>query len=248
METLLPHLPAIAATFVLAGIVKGVIGLGLPTVAMGLLGLVMPPAQAAVLLLVPSLVTNVWQLVTGPKFAALARRLWSMMLAICGGTWVASGVMTGEGVHLATACLGGALALYALTGLARLRLRVPARSERWAGPAIGAATGLVTGATGVFAMPAVPYLAALGLERDELIQALGLAFTVATVALGIGLAWHHALPLQGAGASVIAVIPALAGMLAGGWLRARVHPETFRKCFFAGLLVLGAELIWRGVA
>ena len=33
---------------------------------MGLLGLVMPPVQAAALLVVPSLVTNVWQLVAGP--------------------------------------------------------------------------------------------------------------------------------------------------------------------------------------
>jgi uncharacterized membrane protein YfcA len=248
MDTLLPHFAAITGTFLLAGIVKGVIGLGLPTVAMGLLGLVMPPAQAAVLLLVPSLVTNVWQLLAGPRCGALARRLWTMMLGICAGTWAASGVMTGDGVHLATAALGGALALYALTGLARIRIRVPPRSERWAGPAIGAATGLVTGATGVFAMPAVPYLAALGLERDELIQALGLAFTVATIALGIGLAWHDALPLRGAGVSLIAVIPALAGMAVGAWLRARVRPETFRTCFFAGLLALGAELIWRGVA
>jgi uncharacterized membrane protein YfcA len=37
-----------ALTFLVAGFVKGVIGLGLPTVSMGLLSLVMPPAKAAV--------------------------------------------------------------------------------------------------------------------------------------------------------------------------------------------------------
>ncbi|MGZ8197008.1 MAG: sulfite exporter TauE/SafE family protein, partial [Burkholderiales bacterium] len=51
---------AIAATFGLAGMVKGVIGMGLPIVAMGLLVLFMPPAQAAAVLVVPSLVTNIW--------------------------------------------------------------------------------------------------------------------------------------------------------------------------------------------
>ncbi|HEY0438739.1 MAG TPA: sulfite exporter TauE/SafE family protein, partial [Xanthobacteraceae bacterium] len=55
------QIAAVAAAFVLAGLVKGVIGMGLPTVAMGLLGLAMPPAQAAALLLIPSFVTNVWQ-------------------------------------------------------------------------------------------------------------------------------------------------------------------------------------------
>ena len=54
-------LALITFTFLLAGFVKGVIGLGLPTVAVGLLGLVMPPAEAAALLVVPSMVTNLWQ-------------------------------------------------------------------------------------------------------------------------------------------------------------------------------------------
>jgi uncharacterized protein len=238
----------LAGTFLLAGLVKGVIGLGLPTVAMGLLGLAMPPVEAAALLLVPSLVTNVWQLLAGPRFGALLRRLWPMMLGVVAGTLAGSGLMTGAAAHAATAGLGAALALYGAIGLAKPRLRVPASAEPWAGPLVGAATGLVTGATGVFVVPAVPYLGSLGLERDELVQALGLSFTVSTVALAAGLALHGALPLAATGASLLALVPALAGMALGGWLRARARPETFRLGFFAGLLVLGGELLWRGVA
>src|SRR5688500_12206198 len=73
------HLVLVTATFLLAGFVKGVVGLGLPTIAMGLLSLAVAPAEAAVLLIVPSLVTNVWQLVAGPRVGALLRRLWPMM-------------------------------------------------------------------------------------------------------------------------------------------------------------------------
>ena len=247
MIELPPHLPLIAVTFLLAGLVKGVIGLGLPTVAMGLLGTAMPPAQAAALLIVPSLATNVWQLLAGPRSGALLRRLRGMMVGVCLGTWAGSGLIAGGAAHLATAALGAALVLYGAVGLARLRLRVPPGAERWAGPVVGAATGLVTGATGVFVIPAVPYLGALGLERDALVQALGLSFTVSTLALAAGLAWHGALPVGAVGASLLALAPALAGMALGGWLRARVRPETFRVGFFAGLLVLGAELVWRGL-
>jgi len=248
MMDLLPHILLITGTFLLAGLVKGVIGLGLPTVAMGLLGLAMPPAYAAALLIVPSLVTNVWQLLAGPRFGALFRRLWGMMLGIVAGTLTGSGLITGAAAPAAAAALGGALALYALVGLAKLRLRVPPASERWAGPLVGMVTGLVTGATGVFVIPAVPYLGSLGLERDDLVQALGLSFTASTLALAAGLAWHGALPLQAAGISLLALVPALAGMALGGWLRTRVRPETFRLCFFVGLLVLGGELVWRGLA
>ena len=248
MTDLFPFALLITGTFLLAGLVKGVIGLGLPTVAMGLLGLAMPPAYAAALLIVPSLVTNVWQLLAGPRFGALFRRLWGMMLGIVAGTLAGSGLITSAAAPAAAAALGAALALYAVFGLAKLRLRVPPASERWSGPLVGAATGLVTGATGVFVIPAVPYLGSLGLERDDLVQALGLSFTASTLALAAGLAWHDALPLQAAGTSLLALVPALAGMALGGWLRARVRPETFRLCFFMGLLVLGGELVWRGLA
>ncbi len=237
----------VAAVFVLAGLVKGMIGLGLPTIAMGLLGLIMPPAEAAVLLLLPSMVTNVGQLLAGPALRPLVARLWPLFAGVVGGTWLGVGLLTGSDATGALAGLGGALIVYGLVGLAQLHLRVPSTAERWAGPVVGALTGFVGGATGVFVVPGVPYVASLGLERDALVQALGLSFTVSTVALAIGLAWHGALPWRGAGASALAVLPAMLGMAAGGWLRGRVPAPLFRVCFFAGLVVLGAELLWRGL-
>ena len=67
----------------------------LPTVAMGLLALALPPAEAAAILVVPSLVTNVWQLLAGPSFGELARRLWPMMLGVMAGTVAGAGVPAG---------------------------------------------------------------------------------------------------------------------------------------------------------
>jgi uncharacterized protein len=237
----------IALTFVLAGFVKGVIGLGLPTVAVGLLGLVMAPAEAAALLVVPSLVTNLWQLFAGPRFGALLRRLWPMLVAICLGTWAGAGLLTGGSAGHATAALGAALVLYALVGLGRLQLRVSPRWERRLSPLIGAATGLVTAATGVFVLPAVPFLQALGLDKEDLIQALGLSFTVSTIALAVGLAHDGAFGGGTLGHSALAIVPALAGMGIGQWIRLRVRPALFRRCFFLGLLVLGADLLIRGL-
>lgn len=238
----------IAAVFVLAGMVKGLIGLGLPTIAIGLLGLVMPPREAAVLLLLPSMVTNVGQLMAGPNVLPLVRRLWPLLIAGVVGTWLSVGTLAGSGRSSVQAVLGAALIVYAIVGLTRYQPRVTPGMERWAGPAVGFLTGLVGGATSVFTVPGVPYLASLGFDRDALVQALGLSFTVSTVALAAGLAWYGAVPWQGAGASVLAVVPALTGMAAGGWLRGRIRPGVFRVCFFAGLLVLGTELLLRGFA
>ena len=240
-------LALITFTFLLAGSVKGVIGLGLPTVAVGLLGLVMPPAEAAALLVVPSMVTNLWQLFAGPRFGALVRRLWPMLAMICLGTWAGAGLLTGGSAGRATAALGAALMLYALLGLSRLQLQVPPRWERPLSPVIGAATGLVTAATGVFALPAVPFIQALGLDREDLIQALGLSFTVSTLALAAGLAHDGAFGSATLGQSALAIIPALAGMGVGQWVRVRVRPALFRTWFFIGLAVLGADLAFRAL-
>ena len=232
----------IGATFLLAGLVKGVIGMGLPTVAMGLLALALPPAEAAAILVVPSLVTNVWQLLSGPRFAALARRLWPMMAAVLLGTIAGAGVLAGNVAGLAKIGLGIALIVYAVVGLAGIRLSVATRHEAWLGPLVGAITGLVTGATGVFVIPAVPYLQAIRLEKDELIQALGLSFTVSTIALAIGLLRVDAWQMDAVWISLLALVPALIGMQAGTWWRQRIAATTFRRVFFAGLLLLGATL------
>jgi uncharacterized protein len=227
-------------TFLLAGFVKGVIGMGLPTIALALLATVMAPVQAASLLIIPSFVTNVWQLAAGPSCVSLIRRLWPMLVGIVAGTWAGSGLIARDtgGASLA---LGAALVGYAILGLTRLKLDVPRTWEPWLSLPTGAVTGVVTGATGVFVIPAVPYLSALALEKDDLVQALGLSFTVSTMALAASLFLDGALSLSVAGTSLMALAPALIGMFVGQRLRSRVKPATFRLYFFLGLLGLGLD-------
>jgi uncharacterized protein len=238
----------ITFTFILAGLVKGVTGMGLPTVAIGLLGLMMVPAEAAALLVIPSLITNVWQYGAGRNRLPLLRRMWPMLLAICVATWATAGLIAGSSAGRASTALGAALIVYAIIGLARVHLFIPNRTEPWLSPVIGAVTGLVTGATGVFVIPAVPYLQALGLEKDDLIQALGLSFTASTVALAGGLASYGAFHITAAGISILCTAPALIGMFVGQWVRQKVDPATFRLLFFSGLLILGADLTIRSMA
>ena len=237
----------IAAVFVLAGFVKGVIGLGLPTIAMGLLALVMPPVEAAALLLLPSFATNVWQMLAGPSLRAVARRLWPMMLGVCLGTLAGAGLMTGGFARHGAALLGVALVVYAISGLAAWRLAIRPAAEPTIGPLAGAITGLITAATGVFVIPAVPYLQAIGFEREDLVQALGLSFTVSTLALAINVTHAGVVGVAVAGPAFAALAMAGLGMALGQALRQRLPPATFRRWFFIGLLVLGIYLVARSV-
>jgi uncharacterized membrane protein YfcA len=233
---------AIAAIFVLAGFVKGVIGLGLPTVAMGLLAVTMAPGQAAAMLVAPSLATNVWQMLAGTHFRALAKRLGGMLAAACVGTWLGAGWLTGPYARYGAIALGLSLIVYALLSLSAVRIAVPRKAEIWLGPLVGLFTGLITAATGVFVIPAIVYLQGLGLEKEELVQALGLSFTVSTIALSFNLIGAGVLNVSLAAVTAVALVAALIGMWIGQIVRLRLDQATFRRWFFIGLLALGLYL------
>ncbi|WP_286937574.1 sulfite exporter TauE/SafE family protein [Achromobacter sp. UBA4530] len=240
-------LAAVVTVFVLAGVVKGVVGLGLPTISMALLALVMAPAQAAALLIVPSLITNLWQALPWVTLRAVLRRIAGMQAGVCAGT-VAGALWLGPpSGDWAGIFLGLALVAYAAWGLFGSPPAVQPRHEQWIGIAAGAVTGVITAATGVFVIPAVPYLQALKLDKDALIQAMGISFTVSTVALAAGLWLNGGYTAGAASASLLMLLPALAGMALGKRLRGRLSARTFKLCFMVSLALLGAYQAGRGL-
>jgi len=229
----------ITLVFILAGAVKGVVGLGLPTISMALLALMMAPAQAAALLVIPSLFTNVWQMRPFSGVPGLLHRIGTMQVGVFAGTLVGAWVLGAPAGHGATLALGVALIAYACWGLSGRKIHVPPRMESWLSPLTGFVTGFITAATGVFVIPAVPFLQALGLSRDALIQAMGVSFTVSTIALALGLWLNHSYSMNAAGASLLMLVPALVGMSLGQRFRQQLPIATFRKVFFVSLIVLG---------
>ena len=243
-----PTLFIVAATFLLAGTVKGVIGLGLPTVSLALLTATLGLQPAMALMLAPSFVTNLWQAASGGHGRVILARLWPFLLAATATVWVGAALAAPVDVAMLSALLGAVLAIYAAIGLGRARLTLPPGSERSSGPLAGCVNGVLTGMTGSFVVPGVPYLQALGLPRDMLIQAMGVLFTLSTAALGLALAGRGLLSAGLGLHSVASIAPALLGMVLGRWLRDRMPEAAFRKVFFVALLVLGLFIIARAMA
>ncbi len=238
----------VTVVFALAGGVKGITGMGLPTVAMSLLGLWMPPAQAAALLVMPSLATNLAQC-RGPHLRRLFLRLWPGWVAVAIVTISAPGLGEAAPAGQARYWLGVVLICYGAWGLWRPALPDWSAKGRWLGAVAGAATGFVTALTAVFVLPWGPYLQALQLDKDEMVQALGLSFTVATVALAVRLQTSSATGLLSAAALpslTVALIGAFAGMRLGEMLRSRLAGATFRKALFLVFIALGAANVARG--
>ncbi|MBD3895957.1 sulfite exporter TauE/SafE family protein [Halomonas sp. ML-15] len=233
----------VTSTFLLAGSVKGVIGLGLPTVSLALLTVAMDLPTAMALLLIPSFVTNLWQSMVGGNARAILVRLWPFLAMATITVWLGAAALTRVNLSLLTALLGSLLIIYAVVNLAGIKIFVPSRHEYWAGPLIGSANGVLTGMTGSFVVPGVMFLQAIGLPRNMLIQAMGMLFTVSTVALAAALQQANFLTVQYGAMSAAAVLPALAGMVLGQRIRERLSEKMFRSVFFISLLLLGAYIM-----
>ena len=240
-------LAAIAGTFLLAGTVKGVIGLGLPTVSLGLLAVALDLTTAMALLLAPSFVTNLWQALVGGNAVALLRRLWPFLALAAATVWLGALALTRVDVAFLSALLGVLLVLYGGVSLAGVRFTVDPRAQAWTGPVLGTVNGVLTGMTGSFVVPGVMYLQSIGLPRDMLIQAMGMLFTVSTLSLGVALHGNHLLVTEQAAVSAVAVLPAIAGMVIGQRIRSRLSEQAFRKAFFGALLALGGYIVVRAL-
>lgn len=237
----------ICLTFLVAGGVKGVIGLGMPTISLALLTATQGLHAAMALLLVPTFLTNIWQGVTGGYLKEICRRLWLFFGAAIACVWPGVMVLARVDVSWLSALLGMLIILYAMLGLLQVRMVIAdGRRIGWAGVA-GGLSGLLTGMTGSSVFPGVVYLQASGLPRDALIQAMGILFSLLTLSLGIAMGGERLLSSELLGLSTFAVLPALLGMHMGRRLRQRLSEALFRKVFLYGLLSLGLYILWHSL-
>lgn len=237
-----PILIFIALALLLAGFIKGALGLGLPTVSVGLLAVAMPPGRALAIVIVPAIVTNIWQTFVGPYLRDIIRRLWPLMLGTSIGICLNASALSGASTHYGNIALGALLVIYAVIGLSKFAFKVARRDEKWVGGIVGLATGLISAATGVQVVPSVPFMQAIGLEKEELVQALGVFFTVATLTLGFNLTNSGLLSTATALPGAIALVCSFIGMFVGQAVRSKMPAEAFRRVFLIAMILLGIYL------
>jgi hypothetical protein len=232
----------VAAIFLLAGCVKGLIGFGLPTVSIAIIATFLGLIEAMTLMLLPSLITNLWQGLVGGHLIRLIRRCWSMFILGAVFTWFTSSLLSTWNPASFTVILGIVVTFYGLSSLCSFKLSSPGSGESWISPFVGMVSGGITGLTGVFVVPAIGYLQSLRMEKDELIQAMGLWFTIATLSLAFSLKDHGLFADDLGWISLMAVLPALLGMWVGRILRPKLSESAFRRLFFVGLTLLGVYI------
>ena len=233
----------VVSAFCVAGFVKGMVGLGLPTVSLGLLSLFVDLPTAMALLVMPSLLTNIWQAIVGGEFSSLFRRLWLFLLVAVTMVHVGAELFTMVETALLQRALGALLLLYALLALIGKTPRLSPTQERVFSPICGAINGMLTGLTGTLFIPGVMFLQAIGLSKDALVQAMGMLFAASTASLGLALYWHGLMPFDVGILSCAALLPALFGIMIGRTLRGHLSQDLFRRLFLIAIGGLGGHIL-----
>jgi hypothetical protein len=245
-----PTLWIIVVTITLgAGFVKGAVGFAMPMIMISGFATVLPPDTALAALILPTLVTNVWQGGRDGLRAAWESvrdfRLYLVAIAICiAASAQLVNVLPQGALFLA---IGLPIVAFAAMQLARLTFTVPPRHRRAADIGVGAFSGAVGGLSGVWGPPTVAYLTALGTEKRASMRIQGVIYGAASVVLAAAHLKSGVLDATTLPISAALVIPALIGTWAGFRVHDRMDPVRFRRWTQIVLLLAGLNLIRRGL-
>jgi uncharacterized membrane protein YfcA len=134
--------------------------------------------------------------------------------------------------------------------LIHLNFKIPSIPDRYDRPAqigLGTVAGVLGGLSGVWIAPIIMYLSARDLSKDDFVRASGMLLFVGSVPLVTAYVQQGFLTAEIAGVSLVLVVPTLIGFALGAKLRSRMSNEKFRKVLLYAFLILGLNLLRRGI-
>jgi len=236
-----------AFALLIAGIVKGILGIGVPVVSVSLLSLVISVPMAVSLLPVPILLSNIWQSFQGGQFESTLRRFAPLIAALIIGTFAGARLLVDIDQRVLIGIVGAAVLVFALSAYFPRHLQLSRRAEHWLGVPIGFFAGVLGGMTTFFGPPLIMFLFALNLDKDQFVGTISTVYLCAAVPLAVALGMFGFMGPQEYLWSTVAAAPLLVGVLLGQWLRSRVSQSAFRRGLLLMLVVVGVRLIYRAV-
>lgn len=236
-----------SVAFIIAGFVKGVVGFGFPVIALIILTLSIGLLDALAIVVIPTLVTNLWQAFSGEYLKAILGRMWRYFLVAVVFIWITSDYLKVVDIDWLTMLLGAVLFLFALSRLFNFHITVPPRYESVLAVPLGAVNGILTGLTGSFMVPSVLYMQAIGFRGDMLVQAMGVFFSISVFTLAVSLGRNDLISTEHAQMSALALIPSIIGLLVGRRTRRQIDEERFQQVFLMAVLALGGYIVFRSV-
>ena len=232
-------------TFFISGLIKGFLGLGLPSSAMGLLTLVIEPIHAISVMVAPIIFSNIAQFIRAPNPIKTMKDFKYFALFIIISIFFTSLFIKSYPTQVLTLAIGFAMIIFSLNQLFGIKL-VIGPSYFWH-VIVGIISGVLGGLSSIWSPPVAMYLIARNYGKDQFISATGFLFMVGGIPLGVGLYLGGVLSYLIVIQSIIALILVLIGFRVGEILRNFVSHHFFRNSVLIFFLVMGTRLIYEGL-
>ncbi len=243
---------AMAVTFgvmLFAGFTKGAVGFGLPMICISGVGSVMPAEIAIAALILPGLITNIWQSLRNGFGAAWAslKQYWRLNLVLLMSIYAFAQLIVIISETALFVILGVGITFFVSLQIVGWIPHIPARLATKIQAPVGLIAGFFGGLSGVWGPPILLYLLSQKTPKIEMIRIQGISFLVGAIVLTgahmqSGLLNKITTPL-----SAWLIVPAIVGMAIGFKVQDKLDQEKFRKITLIVLAVAGLNLLRRGL-
>ncbi len=233
--------------YCLAGVIKGVLGIGFPTAAVSLMAQVIDARTAIVMVIMPMLFTNLWQVFRSRKLLAGVAQikilLVSMLIFIAFFSQLAARIQ----IDVLTVVLGVIVALYALHSLFSKPLTLPLKWDKPAQLVTGIWAGVMGGLVSVWAPPILIYMHARRYSKEQFVATTGVILLTGSCVLFLSYVNAGSLSTAMLMYSLLLVIPSLAGFAMGEFIRHRISAQRFQRLLLWFFFIMGLNLIRRAL-
>ncbi|WP_218141168.1 sulfite exporter TauE/SafE family protein [Citreimonas salinaria] len=231
--------------FLAAGTVKGIVGIGLPAMAVGVMSQFVDARTSIALVMFPMITSNAWQVFRGGRIALTMKTYKWFVVVLAVGVWPVTAFAAAVNESIMQGALGIIILVFVVVNGLSLVPPLPMRHDTLCQIAAAATAAVFGGLSAVWAPPILIYLASRGIDKDEFMRASGLLILVGSIPLCVGYAQQGLLTGSLSLASALMIVPSIVGFTVGELLRRRVSPEGFRIVLLTVFAALGLNLLRR---
>ncbi|MEM9716388.1 MAG: sulfite exporter TauE/SafE family protein [Pseudomonadota bacterium] len=246
MDDILDYI--LTASLMLAGgIMKGVVGIGLPAFLIGTMSLFLEPRDVILIILFPIMLTNIRQGLIGEPLADVFVRYRILALVsaivIFGVAFFAGQVPT----NILLIVVGAAVTFFGVSSLLGGVPRLPDAYVSVGQTVTGIVSGILGGLTAIWGPPIAMYLMARDVSKAEFVQVTGMLFSVGAIFMGLGVFIAGEMTWRSAFQSALMLPIVFGGMFIGEAIRDRLNRDLFYKLVLIGFFLIGLNLIRKGI-
>lgn len=227
---------------------KAITGFGLPLIAIPVMASFIGVETSVVIMVIPGVVTNLWQMWEHRAHRAAIDGLGAMLAACILGVAVGTWLLSWFDDRVLSLILAGWIAIYLLNLLYKGGVRIPRRMARFLSPTVVLVTGVVQGATGASGPIFVTYLHALRLPAGIQVYIVSVIFIAFALSQLVAIVGFGLLTAERLWLSLLALIPIGLTMPIGFRIGRVIDRRAFDACVVALLAATALKLAWNGLA